>query len=175
MYMKYMNRTIKIQSDGVADLSCSIAVFWYIFLSLLSSSMTPSSSTSALGPFGLMTVIFSTACLFFKSFHKKTKNKQTTYVCVIDMSVLDTLPAESHLSHVPQGSSDAGVVLAAGCGDVQGLAGFGGFERDVAPYGWGPQRAQRGGGFHAALTQDAPPACLEGYRGDARVQFTHCA
>lgn len=56
------------------DLSCSIAVFWYIFLSLLSSSTTPSSSTSVLEPFGLMTLIFSTACFFFKSFRKQQQN-----------------------------------------------------------------------------------------------------
>lgn len=73
--MKYM------QSADQTDLSCSIAAFWYIFLSLLSSSTTPSSSTSVLDPFGLMTLIFSTACFFFKSFEKKTTTpKQNTSV-----------------------------------------------------------------------------------------------
>lgn len=75
--MKYM------QSADQTDLSCSIAVFWYIFLSLLSSSTTPSSSTSVLDPFGLMTLIFSTACFFFKSFKKKQHHQNKIRLCYL--------------------------------------------------------------------------------------------
>lgn len=68
------------------DLSCSHADFWYIFLSRLSSSTTPSSSTSVLDPFGLMTLILSTACFFFKSL--KTKTKQLN--CVLNFYLYRT-------------------------------------------------------------------------------------
>lgn len=55
--------------DWNTHLNWSWAAFWYIFLSLLSSSTHPSNSTSTVGLFGLVKAIFNIACLFFKFFN----------------------------------------------------------------------------------------------------------
>ena len=163
---KHTNSFIISESDWGGDLRWSTAVFWYILLSFLSSSTTPSNSSSVDGLLGLEKVIFSVACLFFKFLNfqnitnvthgKQNKTSQVTTICAV-----------AHLVHSFQPSREADVVFGIGGGHLQGMAEFRGLQGDISSQGRSPQWAQWAGGLHTSLPHHTPSFCLG--RGGGRV------